>query len=236
MTLESIAALVSRAAQLEARRVLCSGTPACSSRRRGSGKVRFIVLHYPGIVTSPLSLAERFAREAISVNDRKSSAHFVIDPEKDRVYSAVPENRAAWHVGDGQPSERYIALGGYSHAVEWHAKLKAAGIADFKGNRESIGVEISCKRLGGTKHGPVTDQNWYFEPAAVELALALCVKLCRKYNLTADAVIRHYDATGKPCPRPFVTLPGDPDDTNERAWHDFKDRLATALAVEEVQA
>lgn len=236
MTQESIRALVARAERLEVRRVLCSGTPACSSRRLCGGKVRFIVLHYPGVVISPLGLAERFARENINGNDRKSSAHFVIDPEKKCVYSAVPENRAAWHVGDGQPSERYTALGGYHHAVDWHAKLKAAGIADFKGNRESIGVEISCKRWGGTKHGPVTDQNWYFDPAAVELALVLCVKLCRQYGLTADAVIRHYDATGKPCPRPFVTLPCDPDDTNERAWQDFKARLSDALDAGETQA
>ena len=74
MTQESITALVARSEQLEVRRVLCSGTPACSSRRLGGGKVRFIVLHYPGVVTSPLGLAERFAREAISANDRKSSA------------------------------------------------------------------------------------------------------------------------------------------------------------------
>ena len=46
--------------------------------------------------------------------------------------------------------------------------------------------------------------------------------LCRKYSLTADTVIRHYDVTGKNCPKYFVE--------NEEAWANFKEDVANALA------
>ena len=42
--------------------------------------------------------------------------------------------------------------------------------------------------------------------------------LMKKYNVPVERVIRHYDVTGKVCPKPFV------DD--EKAWETFKERLA----------
>ena len=47
--------------------------------------------------------------------------------------------------------------------------------------------------------------------------------LCKKYNIDLDHVIRHCDATGKPCPRPFVSLSGDKDpNLNDNRWIEFK--------------
>ena len=45
--------------------------------------------------------------------------------------------------------------------------------------------------------------------------------LCKKYNLTEEAVIRHYDVTGKNCPKYFVE--------EEAAWTDFKADVKEAL-------
>ena len=45
--------------------------------------------------------------------------------------------------------------------------------------------------------------------------------LCAKYGLNADAVIRHYDVTGKNCPKYFVE--------NEEAWAVFKADVNAAL-------
>lgn len=45
--------------------------------------------------------------------------------------------------------------------------------------------------------------------------------LCAKYELNADAVIRHYDVTGKNCPKYFVE--------NEDAWALFKADVNAAL-------
>ena len=55
-----------------------------------------------------------------------------------------------------------------------------------------------------------------------EMALVqLCVWLCVKYDLTAEDVIRHYDVTGKDCPKYFVE--------NEEAWVQFRENIADGL-------
>lgn len=45
--------------------------------------------------------------------------------------------------------------------------------------------------------------------------------LCRKFDLTEQDVIRHYDVTGKICPKYFVE--------NEKAWEKFKSDVKSAL-------
>ena len=45
--------------------------------------------------------------------------------------------------------------------------------------------------------------------------------LMGRYDLTADDVIRHYDVTGKDCPKYFVE--------NSNAWSDFKTDLLTYI-------
>ena len=41
----------------------------------------------------------------------------------------------------------------------------------------------------------------------------LCAWLCLKFGLDENDVIRHYDVTGKDCPKYFVE--------NEKAWRQF---------------
>lgn len=53
--------------------------------------------------------------------------------------------------------------------------------------------------------------------SVVELAAWLCVK----FDLTEEAVIRHYDVTGKECPRYFVR--------NEEVWDAFKKDVRTEI-------
>ena len=45
--------------------------------------------------------------------------------------------------------------------------------------------------------------------------------LCDKYRLTEEDLIRHYDVTGKLCPRYFVD--------HEDAWQQFKKDVGIAL-------
>ena len=46
--------------------------------------------------------------------------------------------------------------------------------------------------------------------------------LCMKFDLEADDVIRHYDVTGKNCPKYFVE--------DEKAWENFREDITNALA------
>ena len=56
----------------------------------------------------------------------------------------------------------------------------------------------------------------------------LCAWLCLKFDLDENDVIRHYDVTGKICPKYFVE--------NEDAWRKFKSDIGTKLKkLEEYQ-
>ena len=51
----------------------------------------------------------------------------------------------------------------------------------------------------------------------------LCAYLCKKYKLDETDLIRHYDVTGKICPKGFVPKSkGGSDDNSNTAWKKFK--------------
>lgn len=74
-------------------------------------------------------------------------------------------------------------------------------------------VSIECCHPDET--GKFTDETYR---SLVQLTAWLCVK----FNLTQDQVIRHYDVTGKNCPKYFVE--------NKEAWDQFKQDVAGAIA------
>ena len=76
-------------------------------------------------------------------------------------------------------------------------------------NTNSIGIEM-CSRKD--KNG-----KFYIKEETIENAIELTKYLMEKYDIPVENVIRHYDVTGKICPRPFVE--------DEKLWLDFKDRL-----------
>lgn len=75
------------------------------------------------------------------------------------------------------------------------------------------------------------DEDWYFGDQTVETAAHLVAELLCMFDLPIDHVLRHYDATGKPCPRPFVTLRRDKSQKYEAAWTDFRIRVGEWMAV-----
>lgn len=77
-------------------------------------------------------------------------------------------------------------------------------------NRKSIGIE--------TCH---PDWEGKFNEVTYNSLVELCVDICRRYNLGIDAIIRHYDVTGKECPRYYVR--------NESEWIKFKNDVANNL-------
>lgn len=65
------------------------------------------------------------------------------------------------------------------------------------------------------------DEGGKFNEETYISVVKLTAFLCKKYNLTEEAVIRHYDVTGKNCPKYFVE--------NEEAWQLFKADVGEAL-------
>ena len=66
------------------------------------------------------------------------------------------------------------------------------------------------------------DETGEFNKETYISMVKLTAFLCDKYNLTSEAVIRHYDVTGKNCPKYFVE--------NEEAWKKFKKDVGATLA------
>lgn len=77
-------------------------------------------------------------------------------------------------------------------------------------NRKSIGIE--------TCH---PDWEGRFNKSTYNSLVQLCADICRRYNLGIEAIIRHYDVTGKECPRYYVR--------NEQEWIKFKNDVANKL-------
>lgn len=74
-------------------------------------------------------------------------------------------------------------------------------------NRKSIGIE-DCHQ----------DWDGKFNENTYNSLVELCADICRRYNLSINAIIRHYDVTGKECPRYYVR--------NENEWIKFKNDVA----------
>ena len=65
------------------------------------------------------------------------------------------------------------------------------------------------------------DETGKFNDQTYELMVRLCAWLCLKFDLDEEDVIRHYDVTGKNCPKYFVE--------NEDAWNQFKTEVGEEL-------
>src|SRR5699024_4392142 len=65
------------------------------------------------------------------------------------------------------------------------------------------------------------DESGKFTDATYRSLVDLTAWLCGRFEIPADQVIRHYDVTGKVCPKYFVE--------HEEAWQQFKEEVAAAV-------
>ena len=65
------------------------------------------------------------------------------------------------------------------------------------------------------------DETGKFNDVTYRSVVQLCAWLCMKFELTEEDVIRHYDVTGKICPKYFVE--------NEEAWKGFREDIRKTL-------
>ena len=73
---------------------------------------------------------------------------------------------------------------------------------------------VSIETCHWEKDGAYTEQTY-------DSLVQLTAWLCEKFHLTEEDIIRHYDVTGKNCPKYFVE--------NEKAWRDFKKDVGDTL-------
>ena len=191
--------------------------------KKFSNPPAWIVVHY----TACVNVSAKSMCKAMK-NNTGASSHFYID-EKD-IYAAVPLKYVAWHVGNGkckQPdAKKEISLEEltkykckdwrYDFAAKNHLKWASDG-NDFKGNSQSIGVDI-CVKKKNTSSKKATDTDWYFEDGAVENVAKTVAYLANVYKIDDSHIITHCASTGKLCPQPF-TYPFEKGDTE---WENFK--------------
>lgn len=77
-------------------------------------------------------------------------------------------------------------------------------------NSDSVSIEV-CH----------PDETGKFNDDTYRSLVQLTAWLCVKFDLSVDQVIRHYDVTGKNCPKYFVE--------NEEAWDEFRTHVGEAI-------
>lgn len=85
-------------------------------------------------------------------------------------------------------------------------------VAYASNNRNIDTVSIECCH---------PDETGKFNDETYKSMVQLCAWLCMKFDLDENAVIRHYDVTGKNCPKYFVE--------NEEAWEKFRKDIGRTL-------
>lgn len=145
---------------------------------RNGNKVRFIVIHYVGAVSSAKNNCIYFCN-----GNRNASAHFFVDSE---IWQCIPENKAAWHCGGGL-LDTGKAMNQGNRGATYFGKCT---------NSNSIGIELCCYK----KKGKVVPT-----PTAIKTAAPLVKHLMKKYKVPASHVIRHFDVNGKICPNGYIS-------------------------------
>ena len=90
----------------------------------------------------------------------------------------------------------------------WHCGTRNGYRHEDCRNANSIGIEL-CSRKA--KNG-----SYYFTEETMNRAAAFIAQQMKNYSVPIERVLRHFDVTGKYCPRPFV---------DEFAWEEFKYRI-----------
>lgn len=110
--------------------------------------------------------------------DRYAGAHFFVDINGD-IAQLIPENEMAYHVGAHEYKDGILDKFNTTYP-----------------NNCLIGIEM-CH----------PDDTGKFTRATYDKTIELIAYLLEKYDLTFSDIVRHYDVTGKNCPKWFVENP-----------------------------
>ena len=168
---------------------------------RRGRRIEWIVCHYPA---APGWSAKRCADYYRGTN-RIVSAHFAVD--QNGPVPIVPLEKAAYHC-----------------ATDGIDVLCGAN------NLNSIGIDLMDEKLN-RRTLRAEDPDWYIPESTLYAAAALISSLMKSYDIPIENVVRHYDVTGKWCPRPLMG-----DDINRyynisgnARWEQFKLQILREL-------
>jgi N-acetylmuramoyl-L-alanine amidase CwlA len=152
-------------------------------------RVQAIVIHYTANLHANAEDHQEFFDGADGGNYRYAGAHIFVD--KDEAVEVIPLNEVGYHANERK-------------AGPLLSSLKASGSYYPGGNANllTLGIEMCIEKDGS------------FHPYTIERTRQVIKMLQAKYPQLQDTqnrVVRHYDITGKNCPKPFVEQPKDWD-------------------------
>ena len=145
--------------------------------------------------------ASRRGKELKEFND--IVVHYVGNPG-----TTAQQNRDYFNSSDSNVSSHFV-IGLEGEIIQC---IPTWEMAYASNDRNADTISIECCH---------PDENGKFTDATYRSLVQLTAWLCAKYDLTADQVIRHYDVTGKICPKYFVE--------DEDAWVEFRRNVQDAL-------
>lgn len=183
------------------------GIYSCTSRKKGTSNLK-VDASQPDITVDLLDVNEYSRPGTASDTITGIVIHYTANPG-----STAKQNRDYFNgLQDGHDTSvsSHFVVGLEGEIVQC---VPTWEIAYASNERNHDTVSIECCHPDET--GKFTDETY-------ESMVHLTAFLCAKYGLTEADVIRHYDVTGKICPKYFVE--------NEDAWETFKADVGAALA------
>jgi N-acetylmuramoyl-L-alanine amidase CwlA len=142
-------------------------------------RLQAIVIHY---TANPGGDADMHYRYFNTLSGRYAGAHIFVD--RNKALELIPLNEVAYHANERKAGPLLSAL-----------KASTSYYRGGNANLLTVGIEI-CLEKDGSIH-----------PDTLERTRLVVKELQRKYSQLRDTqnrVVRHYDITGKNCPKPFV--------------------------------
>lgn len=161
--------------------------------KRNIDKIKYIAIHYTA--NSGTKASAKGNANYFKTITRKASAHYIVDT-KDIIYQCVPDNYVAYAVG-GSKYNDISETGG-------------ASLYGIVTNTNSISIEmVSCSN----------DNGFYIPKETIDRTIELIKDLMEKYP-NIQGVCRHFDVTGKPCPKTHCITP-----EGEKQWKEFLNKI-----------
>lgn len=142
---------------------------------RNGKKIEYIAVHYTAGDTSVKGTAHAYRESCQNNKSRNSSADFYVDDE-----TVIQAN--------GNLKDKYC------YAVGVPGKINKIN------NKNTVSIEMCSTLEPGANKAMPNHSGWSVTPKVLENTIKLVKYLMKELNIPAENVVRHYDATGKPCP------------------------------------
>lgn len=167
----------------------------------------------PEYVEVNLLTPNQYSRPEIPLTEVNNIViHYVANPcstarENRNYFESLKDQNGA----DGTSVSSHFVIGLEGEVVQC---IPLSEVAYASNNRNGDTISIECCH---------PDTTGRFYDSTYQTLVNLSAYLCREFNLEAEDVIRHYDVTGKSCPKYFVD--------HEDEWTKFREDLETALNI-----